>query len=275
MCSLKRAPACNPIDHAAHQNEARRQQQLLDGLFEAGGARLQDARPGWARGLAAYRANAAAHASDALRAHYPTVLAMLGVEAFDSLAALHWRACPPTRGDLARFGEAFPSWLRQREDLTAWPWLGDCADLDRAMWLAGFAPPAGLRDTDLRLLAHGDPNALALRLASGTALVQADWAIVALRELHAASDPDVELISQTLQAPPQTAWVWHQGFESHCIALDAAVARWIRALREAPTLGDALEQVHDDFDVGAWLTAAVRAGWIDGVSAVTTEEYEQ
>ncbi len=253
-------------------SEARRQQQLLDALFDPGFARPHDALPDWARGVAAYRANAAAHAAETLRARYPTVLAMLGGEAFDSLSAAHWNACPPTRGDLARFGDEFPGWLRQRRDLAAWPWLGDCAHLDRALWRVRFAPAAGLSDTDLRRLADGDPDRLALRLAPATELVESRWAVVELRELHAAPDPDVDAVARALRHGAQAAWVWRQGFEARCIGLDAVALRWLRALRESTTLGAALAQVGDDFDVGAWLADAVRAGWIDGVDAVTNKE---
>ena len=56
------------------------------------------------------------------------------------------------------------------------------------------------------------------------------------------------------------------GFDTRCIALDAAAARWIGALR------DALARIGDDVDVAAWLGDAVRAGWIDGIVAVTMKE---
>ena len=253
-------------------SEAQRQQQLLDALFDPEFARPHDALPGWARGLAAYRANAAAHAAETLRARYPTLLAMLGGEAFDSLSAAHWQACPPARGDLARFGDEFPGWLRQRRDLAAWPWLGDCARLDRALWRVRFAPAAGLSDADLRRLADGDPERLALRLAPAAELVESPWAVVDLHELHAAPDPDVDAVARALQDGAQAAWVWRQGFEARCMALDAPALRWLRALRECATLGSALTRVGDDFDVAAWLADAVRAGWIDGVDAFTNQE---
>ncbi len=268
----REAPAGAAASQAAWQREARRQQQLLDALFEPGCAAPLDASAGWPRGIRAYRANAAAHASDTLRAQYPGVLAMLGGEAFDALASAHWHACPPAHGDLARFGEGFPAWLRQRDDLAAWPWLADCARLEQALWQLQFAPPAALRDDDLQRLASCDPDALRLRLAPATRLVEADWAVVALRELHAAREPDLRAIAQALQAGPQVAWAWRQGFEVHCVALDAGGARWIRALREEPTLGAALARSDEDFDVGGWLGDAVRAGWIDGVDSVTREE---
>ena len=259
------------MSEPARQREAQRQQQLLGALFETGGAQPHDASAGWQRGIAAYRANAAAHAADTLRAQYPTVLAMLGGETFDALAAAHWHACPPTHGDLARFGEEFAAWLRQRDDLAAWPWLGDCARLDEALWQLQFAPPAALRDDDLQRLAACDPDTLRLRLAPATRLVEADWAVVALRELHAAPEPDLQAIAQALHAGPQAAWAWRQGFEIHCVALDAGGARWIHALRTAPTLGATLACSDEDFDVGGWLGDAVRAGWIDGIESVTRD----
>lgn len=272
MRGVSAAPGDRAAGDAERQREAWRQQQLLEALFEPGPARLHAALPGWERGVAAYRANAAAHAAETLRAQYPSVLAMLGDRAFDCLSAAHWHACPPTRGDLARFGQRFPHWLRQRRDLDAWPWLGDCARLDQALWQVRFAPAAGLCDADLRLLADGDPDQLVLRLAPATALVETHWAVVTLRELHAAPEPDGAAVARALAGGAQAAWVWRQGFDACCMALDPGIARWIRALRESPTLGAALARVGDDFNIGAWLADAARAGWIDGVEAVTTKE---
>lgn len=263
--------ACASGD-TSRRREAARQQQLLEALLNSGCPLPHDALPGWQRGVAAYRANAAAHAAEVLRAQYPTVLAMLGAEAFDSLGAAHWQACPPTRGDLARFGGQFPPWLEQRQDLAAWPWLVDCARLDHALWQVQFAPPARLCDADLRRLVDSDPDSLLLRLAPATQMVASNWAIVRLRELHASSEADLDAIAYALHSGAQTAWVWRQGFDRHCIALDAASADWIRALRATPTLGAALARAGDDFDVGAWLAQAVRTGWIDGVDAVTKQE---
>ena len=125
---------------------------------------------------------------------------------------------------------------------------------------------------DLQRLAGGDPDALALRLAPATRLLEADWAVVALRELHAATEPDTDAVAQAVRAAPQAAWAWREGFDARCIALDAAGVRWIGALRDAPTLGAALERAGDDVDVAAWLGDAVRSGWIDGIDAVTTQE---
>ncbi len=262
------------VSEAARQREALRQQQLLGALFEppATPTPTPDALPGWTRGLAAYRANAAGHACEVLRAQYPSVLAMLGDRSFDALATAHWLACPPTLGDLARFGGQFPAWLGGRDDLAAWPWLEDCARLDQALWQAQFAAPPALRDADLQRLATADPDALVLRLAPSTCLLESDWAVVTLRELHAAPAPDVDAVTRALHAAGESAWIWREGYDTRCVALDAAAAHWHRALREAPTLGAALERADAAFDVGAWLAAAVRAGWIDGVDAVRNQE---
>lgn len=98
------APGGLAADDAMRRREAHRQQQLLDSLFAPGVAQPHDALPGWSRG------NAASHASDTMRAQYPTVLAMLGAQAFDSLAAMHWLARPQTRGDLAQGHQFARSW---------------------------------------------------------------------------------------------------------------------------------------------------------------------
>jgi len=249
------------------RREARRQQMLLDALFAPAAPPLPaDAAPGWDRGLRAYRANAAAHAADTLRAQHPVVVAMLGDAAFDALAALHWRDCPPRHGDLARFGSEFPNWLETREDLGAWPWLADCARLEQALWTVQFAPPASLDDTGLRRLVDGDPARLRLKLAPGTRLFESAWPVVTLRALHVAESPDLAAIAAALRGPGETAWIWREAFGARCVALDPPQSAWLRALYEAANLGVALDQAGDAIDLHTWLRQAVAAGWIDDVA---------
>lgn len=272
-----RSPGSAGLASAASRAEARRQRALLTALFAPRAAATPDPALGlrqqgaaWDAGLAAYRGNGLAHAVNALRAQFPTVLAMLGGAAFDAVCARHWRRRPPLQGDLAWVGGEFPQTLAEQDDPQPWPWLADCARLDLALWQVLFDPPAAFGETDLRMLAEGDPASLRLRLAQGTRLLESPWPIVTLwrahRQARAQSGPGA--LRAAMRQPGETALVWREGLRTQCAELAPEDARWLRALRTRPTLGSALDAVTDDFDIGAWLQTAVSHGWLDGVAAV-------
>ena len=258
--------------------EALRQQTLLQALFAplpgaappaALGVVQQGAR--WAAGLAAYRANGLEHARIALRAQYPTVLAMLGEAAFDAVAARYWLAQPPRVGDLARVGADFPRCLEAQAELAAWPWLGDSARLDLALWQVLFAAPARLAEEDLQRLAAIDPAQLRVVLAAGTRLLESRWPVHHLWLLHQTPQPAADALRAAPRRPGETVWVWREALQAHCRALPPADARWLRALC-AGTLGSALQNADENFDVSAWLQQAVAHGWIDRVEPLSGTE---
>lgn len=260
-------------DPTMRAREVRRQQELLDAIFGHPGQQppsgasnpLDSARMD--RGIRAYQANAAAHAADAVRARYPTLVAMLGAPSLDALALRHWLEHPPARGDLAHFGATFPDWLEGIPELHPWPWLADSARLDNAAWDVQFAPPAALRDDDLRRLASIPPECLRLQLAPGIRLVESRWPIVTLRRLHDAAQPDPEAIAVALNGPGEAAWVWRNETGFALDRLDPVHRAWLLALSLTDNLAAALDQAPEAFDAAAWLQRAVSCGWIHSVTS--------
>ncbi len=259
-----------PMSATAH--EAARQQALVALLFAPQpqadapptlGVRQRGAS--WAEGLAAYRGNGREHARLALRAQFPTILAMLGDDAFDTVAVRHWLARPPRRGDLAWVGEDFADTLAEQSALRNWPWLADSARLDWALWDVQRYPSAALRAEDLQRLATQPPQTLRLRLAPGAQLIASNWPIVTLWQLHRAAAPDAQACRDALQLGEQTAWVWRLGWQPCAEAIAPIVAHWMHALQTAPTLEAALAACDEDFDLAAWLHRAVQQGWIAAV----------
>lgn len=258
----------------AAQREAARQQALLRVLFAAQpasaplpelGVRQHDQR--WTEGLAAYRGNGMEHAIAALRAQFSTVLAMLGEAPFDALCARYWYAYPPQQGDLARIGAEFPDCIAAQDELQSWPWLADSAHLDRARWEVLFEAPSRLTAQDLQRLAESDPARLQLRLAPGTRLLDARWPVLALWRAHQAPTVDADALRAALQQPAVPLWIWRADMQAQCRELSASEADWLRALATGTRLDQALDAAAADFDVAAWLQAAVQNGWIDGVRA--------
>lgn len=92
--------------------------------------------------MAVYANGVVLGAVRALADNFPTIVAMLGDEAFEAAAVEHARAHPPTDPVLAVYGAAFPDWLARFLPLSDWPWLGPVARLDRAWTEAHLAPDA-------------------------------------------------------------------------------------------------------------------------------------
>ncbi|MGE5320398.1 MAG: putative DNA-binding domain-containing protein [Hyphomicrobiaceae bacterium] len=256
-------------------SEAQRQRELIEAIFaprppDASCAGVRQSGSRWRAGLAAYRGNGRAHACNALRVQFPTVLAMLGAETFDALCFSYWRACPPRRGDLAWVGEELPAFIETLEGLGKWPWLADCARLDWAVWQIPGASPAHFAESDLRRLVDADPALLRLKLSPGVRWLPSAWPIVTLYEAHRQRHPDWDAVTRSLaQNRAQSAWAWRPHGDLAAApaveSLDAATDRWIAALSAGYTLDAALDAAGEGFDFPTWLERAVRQGWLDGV----------
>ena len=256
--------------------EMERQRRLLAAIFapqaDAAACRDDVCQDGARRaaGLAAYRGNGLAHACNALRMQFPTVLAMLGTQAFDALCARYWRACPPRRGDLAWVGEELPAYLATVDDLAQWPWLPDSARLDWAAWQVSRAAPPRVSADDLQRLTEADPADLTLQFSACVAHLGSAWPIVTIHQAHQQADTDWAAVGQSIAAGTgQTACLWRPlGDPSAAVrieALEAAISRWVAALAGGASIDSALDAAGTTFDFSAWLQKALTQGWLDGV----------
>lgn len=213
------------------------QQAFVDALLGLGDApaALTNAE----RGLAAYRNNLRALSAQALAVPFTRLRETLGGEDFATLAWSFWRAHPPRSGDLGEWGGALAGFLVERAGEDSG--LPDLARLDWALHQAERAADAELDADSLQLLATTPPEAL--------------W--LALR-------PGVTLLAQTVGP----VLVWRRGWRGECQPLPAGEAAFLRALLDGVNLGDALVKgsaAEADFDFGAWLQAALKNAWLQGV----------
>ncbi len=187
----------------ATQQLIEQQQMLLGGLFDSWPSvqanlalASQQAWPGgqYQRGLQAYRSNASILAQQVLAAVYPTARRLMGEEQFDGLAVHFWRTHPPTKGDLAQWGDELEDYLRSIPELMQYEaYLPDVVALEWALH-AGLTAPNSEGD---------DPAPLAL--------IESDFPIVDL-----ASGKEWADISD-IQG--QHALVYRQGFKTQCISI--------------------------------------------------------
>ena len=163
--------------------EAERQQALLEAIAQRAGAaevaRDKPVAPGRS-GLWIYRANAHAQAERALASAFPTLRALLGAADFKHLAREFWQADSPQRGDIGEWGGALPDWLGAHPGFAAWPYLGDCAQLDWLRHGCERAADASFDAATLALLESHDPGRLRLVLCPGVAVLDSRWPVASL-----------------------------------------------------------------------------------------------
>jgi hypothetical protein len=91
-------------------------------------------------GFAVYRNTVFKGCVDALRANFPTVERLVGMDWFRSAALIYARATPPEDARLLLYGAMFPAFLAAFEPARELPWLADVARLDRWWVEAHIAP---------------------------------------------------------------------------------------------------------------------------------------
>ncbi|TAK88674.1 MAG: DUF2063 domain-containing protein [Aquabacterium sp.] len=254
--------------------EASRQQALLALLWRRPAAHAARAGLDAARsiqGLAAYRGNARAVAERALAAACPTIRAMLGEEDFAQLAHELWLAHPPERGDLGEWGAALPAHLRAHDQLGAWPWLPDCAQLDWAVHCCERAADAAFEPASLALLEQAEPGALRLALLPGTAVLRSAHPLATLHAAHAGTASLDAARAALAAGHGEDVIVWRRGWRAAVQALPVGWAGFMADLLQPLPLGPALER-GGDLDFAAWLPHAIQAGWLWRIQDLTTDE---
>ncbi len=273
------APVTAPAPAPAPTQEAQRQQTLLavllgDAPADALGPWLQD-RPLQARGLVAYRANAAELAQRALAAAYPTVQQLLGEQAFAALARALWRAQPPQAGDLGLWGEGLAGFLGDAATLASEAYLPDVARLEWAVHGAARAADAGLL-AGLHLLGENDPAQLVLRLAPGTALLTSLHPVFSIWWAHhaAAEGTQEERYAQARAALAagvgQAVLVQRQGWKPAVRLLTMEETCFTIALLAGRSLAAALDEAGAGFAFEAWLIGAVQQQLLVAVQTLQT-----
>jgi hypothetical protein len=254
------------------QTEALRQQALVQRLMTPGDtsspAGLRAHR--LARGLAAYDTNAAGSAERALAGTFPTLLAMLGAEPFACLAQALWRAHPPSKGDLATWGDELPAFLAADVSLAEWPYLADCARLDAAAARCASAPDTAPDAGTWARLGDTEAHRLFLDLLPGVGLVESDFPVITLWRAHRADDTADRLAvarAALAEGRGECALVWRAGWRPEVSPLDAPAARFTASVMGGASLAEALRRAGEAFVFEPWLVAALRDGWLWRVRA--------
>jgi hypothetical protein len=224
------------------------------------------------RGLSAYRANAQAIAARALGTAFATVQTMLGPENFQALTQDFLHHHPPVKGDLGEWGAALPAFISDQAGLAAWPYLADCARLDHAIHQCERAADAEFDAASMARLGDTDPAQLRVNFLPGTALIESHWPAALIHQAHAQAEGDAReaLFAQVrvaMETPqPNAALVCRKGWRAEITCVAAHDVVFSRHVLWGASLADALLDADAAFDFNTWLTAAVVAGRLKGVS---------
>lgn len=139
--------------------------------------------------LRIYRHSVAATQADALRDSYPAVLALVGEDFFQRLAARHAQQFPSTVGNLQHYGGSLDQCIDDTPAAHALGYLADVARLEWRRQLAALAPDASALDAGPLNAAMGvEPENLRLILHPSLHLLRSGYAVLSLWQWCQAPD---------------------------------------------------------------------------------------
>lgn len=258
----------------SHEDFSATQSALLEAIY--GDSRRSDFKP---EGLAVYRRSLCANATRALRISFPTVKQLVGEDSFVLLSRRFLKQHPFTGGDWGAWGHTFSGWIAQQLELKAYPYLGDCAQLD---WECHIAERATDDQTDLEslgLLAHLSPYQLKFRFCAGSALVNSDYPIVAIWRAHQSErllDNSTKVLfdkfgESGVQNNAETALVCRPVWQAQVKAITELEYAWLRQTLHGGSIGAALDRMQgSSFSLEQWLPEAIANRLVCGIDQLTT-----
>jgi hypothetical protein len=217
--------------------------------------------------FAVYRNNVVNAAIEALRAAYPSINRLVGVNFFTPMARAYWDAHPIISRSLTLYGDAFPDHIAAYQPASELPYLTDVAHHDRA-WLEShyaadspaFAPSraAMMNPEDLPRLAQG--------LHVCVRVLESTWPAY---EIWRSNRYDETPTQMKIEQQPDQSLFWRHRGEVHHRPISTAAFVFYSAMKDGATLeragGAALEQ-DNHFDTAEEFGFALTNGLIAGGS---------
>ena len=186
--------------------------------------------------LAIYRNAVAGNLAASLHTSYPTVLALVGADFFDTVAERYRRLHPSCCGNLQRFGEAFPAFLQTLPEARPLEYLPDIARLDWLRQVSALAPDAAPADAAAMAAAAGaEPARLRIRLHPSLQRMGSPHAVLTLWQWCRSPDDPAP------RPDRRAEWVllWRDGDDVAMAAVEPATFRCIDALGAGADLASA------------------------------------
>jgi hypothetical protein len=201
---------------------------------------------------------------DVLREDFPRVCALLGDEAFSTVAGRYLACHPSSHPSVRHLGHRFAGHLATER--LPQPFLADLAHLEWARVEVFDAPdPEPLRLADLAAIAPTDWPALTLRPIAACRVVSSAWPVHEI--WAAAADGDA---GGTWPAAPTTVRVWREGWSVSHAAMGAVEGEAFGILRRGVPFAEvcAAAEAGREPDAAAREVGALLMRWLeDGLLA--------
>jgi hypothetical protein len=189
------------------------------------------------RRLAVYRNHHRLSLAGAVAANFPTVVKVVGEEAFQALALSFVAVEPPRDPCLAGYGSGFPDFLEGDPRAQSLVYLGDVARLDWAQNVAERIDDlATFTAEHLAQMDAADLDALRLKPHPSLTLLSSLYPLLRIRDVAAGMTEGASLDSGGVDLI-----IWRKAGTVTCIALDRSDLGFIRALTEGQTLAEATQ----------------------------------
>lgn len=221
------------------------------------------------RRFGVYRNNVKASLAATLTAKFPVIGRLVGEEFFEATALVFIERHPPRSPVLAEYGADLAPFLEGFEPAADLPYLADVARLEWARHRAFHAAdvPAVAIDR-LALLAADDLHTVRLTLHPAAAVIASPWPIVSIWTTNT-FDAEVRRIGPDHSG--EAALITRPAHEVLVSALPPGAELVIAALGDGRTLGDAIGDAPDDFDLPHMLAVLFNAGAVAGLPEGTPE----
>jgi len=223
------------------------------------------------RGLEIYQRNLLASAERALQITFPTVLQLMGEELFKHATKNLLQQTPPTKGDWGVWGDEFPGLLSGLQQLTDFPYVADCAELDLARHKLERAKDSAIDMASLQLLVKLEPDDIKIVLSKNLKFWISKFPIAdiyqgPMEEKKNEQDWLQQAKIKLENNQGQTILLYRPQFKAQVRVLDSDEYHFLSLLKGGITLGHALDLMisegHSDFSFEQWLPQAIQQNLI-------------
>jgi hypothetical protein len=189
------------------------------------------------RRLAVYRNHHRLSLAAALAANFPTVVKVIGENAFQALALSYLAIDPPRDPCLAGYGGGFPTFLESDPRAQSLVYLGDLASLDWARNVAERADDLATFGAEhLSQMDTAQLESLRLKPHPSLTLLRSLYPLLRIRDVAAGREEGV-----SLDAGGVDLMIWRTASAVTCVALDRAALDFVTALTAGQTLAEAAQ----------------------------------
>ena len=191
------------------------------------------------RRVAVYRNHHRISLAGALAANFPTVVQVIGEQAFDALASSFLAIDPPRDTCVAAYGAGFPAFLESDPRARSLIYLGDVARLDWAMNLAERADDvAAFTSAHLAALDEAQLENLRLKPHPALTLLSSPYPLLRIRDVAAGVEEGISLDEGGIDL-----MIWRKAGAVTRAALDRAAFDFVQALANGRTLAEATQGI--------------------------------